>query len=368
MSWRRIITWGLALVFINQLHAIGSRGNQALTGVTSVVLPLKVSLKWNFKTGMEIKAAPVVAGNRIVVGSTDENVYCLDLNGKLLWKYKTDNAIEASALILNNTVYIGNLSGNFYALNLLNGKLRWKFRADNQIMGGANWWTDGKKTCILVGSYDFYLRCLDAATGKLLWKYEAQNYINATVAIWKNQAVFGGCDGLLHVVNLTNGKRVTTSSIGTYIASPVALENNRAYIGDYDGKVTCMDFVHKTVFWQFKNPNKEIPIVSAPTVFGNRVMIGSKDRFFYCFDKNTGKILWKRNTGSPVEASSIADTKNVLVSNMRGDILLLNQILGSVLWTYELGSPSQGGPVVCPTGIAIGAKDGRLYFLGTLKK
>lgn len=354
-----LLLWLVAL----PLLAGGSRGNRALSGLTSANLPLKVVLKWTFKTGQEIKSTPVIQGNRIVVGSTDENVYCLDLNGKLLWKYKTDNAIEASALILNTTVYIGNLSGNFYALDLLSGKLRWKFRADNQILSAANWWTDGKKNYLLVGSYDFYLRCLEASSGKLLWKYETTNYINATAAVWGNQAVFGGCDGLLHVVGLTDGKELATTEVGSYIAGSVALEKDKAYLGDYDGKVTCMDFVRKTIFWQFKNPDKEIPIIAAPSVYGNRMMIGCRDRFFYCFDKTTGKLLWKRNTGSPVDASSVADTRNVLVSNMRGDLMLLKQTDGSVLWTYELGSPTQGGPGICPAGIAVGTKEGNLYFL-----
>jgi len=348
---------------------INNRGGQQLTGVTSANLPLKVALKWSFKTGMEIKSSPVVKGNSIVIGSTDEFVYCLDLNGKLRWKYKTDNAIEASALILGTTVYIGNLSGNFYAIHLSSGKLLWKLSADNQIMGGANWWTDGKKTYILVGSYDYFLRCIDAATGKVLWKYEASNYLNATVAIEKNRAVFGGCDGFLHVVDITTGKKVASIEVATYVAGSVALENGRAYLGDYDGKVTCIDYLKKSVIWKFKNADKEIPFIASPSIVGNRLMIGGRDRFFYCFDKTNGKILWKKNTGNPVDASSVADSRNVLVSNMRGDMMLLNQANGSVVWTYELGSPIIGSPGVSANGIVVGAQDGTIYCLGapTLK-
>jgi outer membrane protein assembly factor BamB len=362
MKWNRLPL--LILLYALPVLAGSSRGNQALSGLCSANMPLKVVLKWTFKTGQEIKSAPVIQGNRIVFGSTDENVYCLDLNGKLLWKYKTDNAVEAAALILNTTVYVGNMSGNFYALDLLSGKLRWKFRADNQIVSAANWWTDGRKNYLLVGSYDFFLRCLDASDGKLLWKYETKNYLNATPAVWKHQAVFGGCDGLLHTVDLTKGSEVAVTEIGSYIAGSVALEGNKAYLGDYDGKVTCMDFVRKTVFWQFKQADREIPVIAAPSVYGNRVMIGCRDRFFYCFDKTSGKLLWKRNTGSPVDASSVADIRNVLVSNMRGDLMLLSQADGSVCWTYALGSPVQGGAGVCHAGIAVGAQDGNLYFLG----
>jgi outer membrane protein assembly factor BamB len=350
--------------FASAADWINNRGNQPLTGVTSVILPQKVALKWTFKTGSEIKSSPVIKGNSIVIGSTDENVYCLDLNGKLRWKYKTDNAIEASALIFGNTVYIGNLSGNFYAINLLSGKLLWKLRADNQIMGGANWWTDGKKTYILFGSYDYFLRCVDASTGTIRWKYEAQNYLNATVAIEKNRAVFGGCDGFLHAVDIATGKKITSTEVATYVAGSVALENSRAYLGDYDGKVTCLDYIKKSVVWSFKNADKEIPFIASPSIVGNRLMIGSRDRFFYCFDKTNGKILWKKNTGNPVDASSVADARNVLVSNMRGDLMLLNQVNGAVVWTYELGSPIIGSPGISAHGIVVGAQDGTIYCLG----
>lgn len=339
------------------------RGNRQLTGVTTSSIPLQVQLKWTFKTDMELKSSPVVKGSRIVFGGTDGFVYCLDLNGKLLWKFKTDNSVEATALILGNAVYIGNLSGNFYAIELSSGKQLWKFRADNQFMGGANWWSDGKRTYILIGSYDYYLYCIDAATGKVVWKYEATNYLNATVAIEKYHAVFGGCDGLLHAVDIRTGKGVASTEVATYVAGSVALENGRAYVGDYDGKVNCLDYLRKTIHWKYSNPNKEIPFIASPSVLGNRVMIGSRDRYFYCFNKADGKVLWKRNTGSPVDASSVADSKNVLVSNMRGDLMLLSQANGNVIWTYELGSSVIGSPEVGANCILVGTKEGVLYCL-----
>ncbi|MCX6307282.1 MAG: PQQ-binding-like beta-propeller repeat protein [Bacteroidia bacterium] len=50
---------------------------------------------------------------------------------------------------------------------------------------------------------------------------------------------------------------------------------------------------------------------------------------------------------------------------MRGDMMLLNQVNGSVVWTYELGSPIIGSPGVSTHGIVVGAQDGTIYCLGT---
>jgi outer membrane protein assembly factor BamB len=72
------------------------RGNQNLTGKTDVEIPAKPKLLWNFKTGDNIKSSPVVCNGKIVVGSTDGTIYCLDLKGKLLWN-SNRKLIEAPA-------------------------------------------------------------------------------------------------------------------------------------------------------------------------------------------------------------------------------------------------------------------------------
>jgi eukaryotic-like serine/threonine-protein kinase len=340
-----------------------SRGGQTLHGVTSSVIPTTVKLKWTYPIGSELKSSPVIQGSNIVIGSTDGTVYCLTLAGKIRWKFKTDNAIEAPALILNNCVYVGNLSGNFYAINLTTGRQIWKYFIDYQIMAGANWWNDGKETYLLIGSYDYCLHCLHLSTGRLKWKYEAKNYLNATAAIEKDRVVFGGCDGLLHVVNLRTGKAVSATEISTYVASSVALENGFAYVGDYEGKVSCFDYAKKSFKWKFDNPNKDIPFVAAPCVLGNRVMIGCRDRYFYCLNKTTGKPLWKKNMGNPVDASAVADRSNVLVCSMRGELFLLNQQNGAKIWSYEIGSPIIGNPAVGSDFLVVGAQNGNVYCL-----
>ena len=55
------------------------------------------------------------------------------------------------------------------------------------------------------------------------------------------QAVFGGCDGLLHVISLADGKQVKEVEAGAYIAGSVALADGRAYFGQYENEFLCVD-------------------------------------------------------------------------------------------------------------------------------
>ena len=69
-----------------------------------------------------------MADGKVVFGSCDYNIYCLDQNdGKLVWSVATKNAVLGSPLIEDGTVYIGGSDGSFRALDLTTGKQKWIF-------------------------------------------------------------------------------------------------------------------------------------------------------------------------------------------------------------------------------------------------
>ncbi len=179
------------------------RGDPTLKGITSNRLPASPKLLWSYKAADELRSSPVSAGGLIVAGSMDGSVYCLDKNGQLQWTFKAGNGVEAPALLHGGKVYIGDLDGSLYCLDLRTGKEDWSYRADNQISGSPNIWESEDKTLIVFGSYDFYLHCLDAGTGKMVWKYETDNFINGAAACYRGDAIFGGCDGFIHVVDIS---------------------------------------------------------------------------------------------------------------------------------------------------------------------
>ena len=340
------------------------RGNQALTGEVSGSLPDKVRKIWSFKAGDEIKASPVVYGNTVVVGCMDGFVYALDLNGKLLWKVDTGNGIESPALIIDNTIYISNLTGVLYALNLSDGKEKWKYTTEGQISGPANWWKSGNSIRIIVGSYDYYLHCVDAATGQNIWKYESDNFINGAAACVDGTAIFGGCDGFLHVVDIATGKASVKINVSTYVPGSAPTAEGLSYVGDYDGGFSCVSIPEKKVIWRYLNDKVQLPFVASAAISGDRVITGSRDKNVYCFNKSDGKLIWKFNTGEKVDASPLICQEKILVANMRGDLILLKISDGTPLWTYEAGCPIFGNPFISGSRIYFGGGDGTVYCIG----
>jgi outer membrane protein assembly factor BamB len=340
-----------------------SRGNMQLHGTTTVSFPRQVQLKWTFDADGVFKSAPVIADGKIVVGSTNGVLYCLNMKGDSIWGFQTGNSIEAPALIHQGVVYIGNLSGTLYALELATGKQIWSYKTDNQIMGAPTLLRDGSREILAVGSYDYYLHGIDAKTGKKIWQYETENFLNSAPALWNSNAVFGGCDGFLHMVNLKTGLSSGKVEVATYVASSPAVIANLAYIGDYDGGFTCIDLDKKNIKWRFENPDNDLPFIASPSLVADKILIGSRDKFMYCFDRHSGKLLWKKNTGSRIDASTVANAQEVLLINMRGDIMVMNIESGALVWTYQLGVPAINAPAVIGNAIVIAGSNGNVYCL-----
>lgn len=338
------------------------RGNAQLQGVTNVDFPQKIKKIWSYDADGIFKSAPVIADGRVVVGSTNGDMLCLSLGGKLLWKFVSGNSIEAPAIIQNEVVYFGNLSGSLFALDLKTGKQKWEYKTGNQIMGAPAYIEFGNQKIIAVGSYDFMLHGVNAATGKMLWTYESDNYLNSAPAVANGKAVFGGCDGFVHIVDLKTGKLESKVEVATYVASSPAIVENKAYVGDYSGGITCVDLLQKKISWKYENKESDLPFLASPSVVDNKILIGSRDKFIYCFDRKNGKIIWKKNTGNRIEASTVVNKKQLLLVNMRGDLMLMDILDGKTIWTYELGTSVLNTPAVVEEGIVVAGSDGNVYF------
>lgn len=75
----------------------------------------------------EIRAKPAFgAGNRILVGSVDGNLYCLqERSGNLDWRFTTGEPIIESPFVIDQDVFAVNEYGGIFSINLENGEERW---------------------------------------------------------------------------------------------------------------------------------------------------------------------------------------------------------------------------------------------------
>ncbi|MEM1450679.1 MAG: PQQ-binding-like beta-propeller repeat protein [Planctomycetota bacterium] len=338
------------------------RGDPSLSGIADTTLPADLDLAWTYEAGGAITSSPVVAAGLVVFGSDDQKVHCANAKtGEPVWAFETEDLVEAPALIADGTVFIGSNDTFFYALDAATGELKWKAPTLDKILGGANIVRTDERTIVVVGSYDANLYGFDATTGEQLWVYETDNYVNGTPAIHEGRAIFGGCDAVLHVVDVTTGKRATAVEIGgeCHIAGSAAFVDGRAYFGHYGNQFVCVDVAKGEVVWAYDSPRQAF--FSSPSVTADRVVFGGRDRHLHCARRSDGEPQWKFKTRRKVDSSPVVAGDAVVFGSGDGRMYVLGLEDGEERWTYDIGEPVLSSPAVVGGRVYVGANDGQLY-------
>ena len=82
---------------------------------------------------------------------------------------------------------------------------------------------------------------------------------------------FGGCDAVVHVVDVLNGKKQKEIEAGAYIAVSGALVDQRLYVGHYENAFICVDLKEGRIAWTYKD--RAFPYSPSPAVTADRVIV-----------------------------------------------------------------------------------------------
>ena len=235
---------------------------------------------WSFPTDAEIISSANLAGDRILFGSYDGNLYCLDRDGKLLWKLLTDGQVHAAPAVVSGLAFVSGCDGQLRAVDVATGRevsrtplegnsgsspavqgdLAWMGTMTDAFLAvdwrkGAVIWTfqdpdrefpfyaspalaGGK---VIAGGRDKLVRALDARTGKLLWKAATKGKVDSSPAIAGGLVLVGSADGEVHAFDLESGAPRWTFPAGAPITASPAVADGRLVVGDEDGRVWCLD-------------------------------------------------------------------------------------------------------------------------------
>jgi outer membrane protein assembly factor BamB len=107
-------------------------------------------------------ASAALTDQLVVTASRDKHVYALDRKtGEKVWSFATRNRVEGSPVISGNRVYVGSTDGNLYVLDLPKGTELARFKLGTSKLGtsisGSAAVADG---CLVIGTNDGTVYCL----------------------------------------------------------------------------------------------------------------------------------------------------------------------------------------------------------------
>jgi outer membrane protein assembly factor BamB len=137
-------------------------------------------------------------------------------------------------------------------------------------------------------------------------------------------------------------------------------------VGAADGGVRAVAKDTGKVLWRFQTGER---VVARPVGVEDRVYIGSMDGHLYCLDRQTGEQRWAFDSRSAVISSATVIGGRVLFSNDRNEVYALDAETGKYLWhkrrshRTEFTITGQGAPAVADGAAIVGYSDGALVAM-----
>ncbi|MDD5296877.1 MAG: outer membrane protein assembly factor BamB [Rhodocyclaceae bacterium] len=268
----------------SQHLAVGTQKGEVL------VFDIAGKLLWKGQVSSEILAAPVFAGNLVIVRSGDNRINAFDsASGKRVWTYQrpTPALSLRSAVgltVAGNTAYAGFPGGKLVALSLANGAPVWEgtvalpkgtTELDRIADVTSEPAVDGRQVC--AAAYQGRVACFDAGSGELLWA------------------------------------RDISSSRG------VDMDRQRVYVSDDKGAVMALDRDSGASLW--KQDKLLGRGVSRPLSLGEHVAVADVQGVVHLLKKDDGSFAARIVTdGSPVLVAPTHLDGGFVIQTQKGNL------------------------------------------------
>jgi outer membrane protein assembly factor BamB len=232
---------------------------------------------WSFETNGEITSSANFADGKIIFGSHDSTLYCLDKDGKVVWKFKTEGPVNGSPAIVGNLTFVAGCDSALHVLDVKSGK---ELKAID--LGGQAGATAAiRDQQLFVGTMANQFQAVDLKKAEIFWTYEPERSqpFYGSAAVTDKFIVVGGRDRLVHGLDRAKGKLLWTHPTKGRVDSSPVVVGGRVYVGSLDGHLYILELAKGTELQKLQLGRG---ILASPAVSGNCVVIGTTDGFVYC--------------------------------------------------------------------------------------
>ncbi|MEJ2271349.1 MAG: PQQ-binding-like beta-propeller repeat protein [Candidatus Bathyarchaeota archaeon] len=255
----------------------------------------------------------------------------------ILWKTTVKN-IQSYVTAFNGKVLV-TTSTNIIALEKDTGAVIWNTTLPNTQRWPAIFKID--ETHLVIANY-----CLEIKTGKILW---TSNEFNAKVSYWaesvyspENKMFYVQGDSVVQAWNFSNPSESPRIEWETYVSGSITsgtgiqYGEGRVFPGSFEPHQVALNASTGVVLWDTETTGAMS--FSGSYYEGKLLKAGEQDNVFYCFDAETGEILWKYNPGTQLGywvSGSAAAYDMVYELNKDGNLYALDSNSGQIVWKYE---------------------------------
>lgn len=303
-------------------------------------------------------------------------------NPTLLWNF-TAGGVLSSLSVVDGTVYVGSSDQNIYALNATNGAKLWNYFNGNfpgTSSGSSPALANG---VIYIGDY-YAVDALNATNSNTIWSnmplhdtplgFSAPTVIDGTVYIGTTMMYAAY---YLYAFNAKTGNQLWgIDAAGPVVSSPTVV-GDRVYVGVGGSAPMSLPFYVSPSYGvyalnakngaQIWNFSTGYSVETSPVVTNGMVYFVSYDGNFYALNAANGILLWNYTTGKAVgklvnvDSSPSVVNGVVYVGSDDGNVYALNAKDGAKIWNYSTGNGTLSTPTVYDGILYVGSSDNSIY-------
>ncbi|MFC2115375.1 PQQ-binding-like beta-propeller repeat protein, partial [Bacteroidota bacterium] len=330
---------------------------------------------WKHSVSDWVRSKPLVIGDMVYVVTMDGNLYALHDNGskaeELMQTRVNEHGFaadlegsEKGILAAGRDLILYSIFPETFNLNWKHGILDGTWIAGEFYRAG---WTGGLQPSptivdgtLYCGGMDGFVHALDAESGEEIWRFEGDGTCGASITVAKDKVFFGYISGkgVYYALDKNTGKLIWQTEEYGNVWVGAAYNAGKLFFGNMDGMMYGVDAGNGRKLWShdtskdtpkenWRNMNKRghgwpPGIYPVPVSDATNVYIGSWSGYYFAFDQETGKVVWRTQTnngnlegGLPDSAAPVLWGDHVYVQKIGHILAALNRETGKVEWEWE---------------------------------
>ncbi len=335
--------------------AASTQAAAATPAAAPAVQPVELKPRWRYYSEAGFDVPPAFADEKVFAADSNGILHAIDAaTGKRRWHCQLGDRATSPPVIHQGMVYVGDVDGVLYAVDAAKGELRWKFESGHTIYAAATIIENGLLLANEAGDV-----ILLNFQGQKQWAWTARNRLNAAAAIWNKLAIFAGCDGFIHGIDVATGNEELKIALKEPAGATPLIVGDVAIIGTGGGRILAINLSTGKEVWSYTGPAADM-VYAAPVLYKKNVIVGIGDQL-HAIDAATGQKKWVYQAGGDIEGTAAVAGNLVFVTSLDGRLAAINGDRGVEVAFFNAGAALPAGPVVAGGMLLIADKQGAVY-------
>ena len=310
----------------------------------------------NVIDGERLKLVPAFSGGILFTADREGVVEAHDgVTGKTLWKQDTGVALSSGPGVGDGVVLVGTHEADLIALDERSGKEKWRTKLSSELLSVAR----ADRGIAVAYTVDGRLHGRSSADGRPVWVYDRPTptltlHGSSSPVVSEGRVICGFANGKLVALNIITGDVLWDASVTlptgrtdlermVDIDGDPVIKSGVVFVATYQGDLAAISEESGTVFWR-----KKLSSHAGVDVSWRMVFTSDDEDHVWAVDPRSGSSVWKNNgfTNRRITAPTVFGDY-LLVGDLEGYIHWISQQDGKVVARSRLGSdPISIAPVV----------------------